>query len=441
MTHPEYQAALAAEDHMRKHMYQPDHATHAMNTDPHYNLIRLDAASWHELKWHEPERSNLLFPLASVKKLSWRYISRALEGLKVYTAPGVVVAGGAVYAALTGTTAGDIDLFIHGQYDYQQALEKIRAALQYRSKNETPHYIRTANAVSVECTADGVYRQVILRHYRSISEIIHGFDVDSCCFAFDGEHVWATQRGLFALTHGYNTVNFDRLSPSYIPRLVKYAMRGMAVLQPDFQRANIDTEALSEELEAAVNTPGSGSWQILNAATGISRLLILEAFYFAKQSDPTYPLQKRVQQNANLNSDYGNVMSKVSGFMSVQQILEDFEPSRVGRADFDRERWVALQEQLEQETQDGLSNHLWQRLTLPNFIKGVNSFIASDRLDDVLAPLSATLYDMLKLWRPTEFSRELEFKVHQPGEQMTNTFHKQVLETPDAWFNTQYYHK
>jgi len=75
--------------------------------------------------------------------------------------------------------------------------------------------------------------QIIKRLYTSPSQIIHGFDVDSCCIlsTLDG-NVFITERGSYALRTGYNTLNFDRLSPSYEYRLMKYNRRGFGLWIP-----------------------------------------------------------------------------------------------------------------------------------------------------------------------------------------------------------------
>ena len=63
--------------------------------------------------------------------------------------------------------------------------------------------------------------QIIRRLYICPYQIIAGFDVDCCCILsnLDGQ-IYATERGVYAISGGYNVVNFDRLSPSYEYRLV-----------------------------------------------------------------------------------------------------------------------------------------------------------------------------------------------------------------------------
>jgi hypothetical protein len=91
-----------------------------------------------------------------------------------------------------------------------------------------------------------------LRLYKTPSEVVHGtldlnptlwfcncktcFDVDCCGLVLYDSKVWLTERCLYALVNGYNTVSFDRLSPSYEHRLAKYGTRGIAICIPDFNK-------------------------------------------------------------------------------------------------------------------------------------------------------------------------------------------------------------
>ncbi len=75
--------------------------------------------------------------------------------------------------------------------------------------------------------------QFIKRSYRSPSEIIHGFDVDSSCILLTLDNkLYVTERGLYALKYNCNTINFERLSPSYEFRILKFDKRGFDIQIP-----------------------------------------------------------------------------------------------------------------------------------------------------------------------------------------------------------------
>lgn len=75
--------------------------------------------------------------------------------------------------------------------------------------------------------------QIIKRLYISPSQVIHGFDIDSCCILVNSKHeIFCTERCYYAIANSCNTVNFDRLSPSYEHRLMKYYIRGFDIWIP-----------------------------------------------------------------------------------------------------------------------------------------------------------------------------------------------------------------
>lgn len=59
--------------------------------------------------------------------------------------------------------------------------------------------------------------QIILRLYKSISEILTGFDVDCACVAFDGQRVYANPRSIAAIATRTNLIDLSRRSPCMNP--------------------------------------------------------------------------------------------------------------------------------------------------------------------------------------------------------------------------------
>jgi hypothetical protein len=75
--------------------------------------------------------------------------------------------------------------------------------------------------------------QIIRRLYSCPQEVIAGFDVDSCCILTTlDRQIYVTERGEYSIRNGYNTLNFERMSPSYEYRLLKYNTRGFAIWIP-----------------------------------------------------------------------------------------------------------------------------------------------------------------------------------------------------------------
>ena len=137
----------------------------------------------------------------------------------------IVLAGGSVSNAIINCGLQvDYDLFIYGLTE-EQASDKVVECIKLLSGHHKHVEIRRSkNAITYIAnhqSGEYYYRpqkieiQFILRLYASISEIIHGFDVDSSCVAYDGKTVYMTERANYAFKHMVNTVDLDHLSPSY----------------------------------------------------------------------------------------------------------------------------------------------------------------------------------------------------------------------------------
>jgi hypothetical protein len=119
----------------------------------------------------------------------------------------------------------------------------------------------------------------VLRIYRSISEILTGFDVDCSCVAYDGQQVFAAPRAISAFMTQINHVDLSRRSPSYESRLSKYSHRGFEVYWPDLDRQKIDPTIFERSFKRTV---------------GLARLLVLEKL--PKTADREAYLNKRRQE-------------------------------------------------------------------------------------------------------------------------------------------------
>ena len=163
----------------------------------------------------------------------------------------VVVAGGAAAWPLGGdaaTTPSDIDLFIVGIDPADTGkLWSTVGRIARKLRNAFSESTKTACVVEtmvpgLVCfrpqdhnkggTQGGYKVQVILRAFPSVSALLHGFDVPSCCVAYDG--TTAVMTGLAAWAHAYriNLVCPAYRSTTFEQRLLKYFKRGFALGLP-----------------------------------------------------------------------------------------------------------------------------------------------------------------------------------------------------------------
>lgn len=177
----------------------------------------------------------------------------------------VVVAGGAVTAALLPSPEGsvdigsyyreryapdaDVDLFMYGLTS-DEACEKILSLEKdIKEAIRCPTLtIRTKYAITIVSQYPIRHVQIVLRLYGSISEILTGFDIDCACAAYSGTEVYASPRAIAALSTQSNVIDLSRRSPSFESRLDKYRQRGFEVLWPELDRTRICPGILDQPL-------------------------------------------------------------------------------------------------------------------------------------------------------------------------------------------------
>ncbi|RMD43987.1 hypothetical protein DV735_g1143, partial [Chaetothyriales sp. CBS 134920] len=177
--------------------------------------------------------------------------------------------------------ASDVDLFLYG-LDEAQAIEKIKQIethVRDSILSETTT-IRTKNAITIVSEYPTRHIQIVLRLYKTKSEILTGFDVDCACVAYDGHQVWASPRALTAFMTQVNTIDLTRRSPSYENRLAKYSHRGFEVYWPALDRARIDPTIFERSFQRI---------------KGLARLLVLEKLPHPTDRD-NYLAKRRLER-------------------------------------------------------------------------------------------------------------------------------------------------
>lgn len=327
------------------------------------------------------------------------------------------------------------------------------------------HETRTQNALTI--TVGQLDFQIILRLYKSPSEVLHGFDVDCCSLGYDGGNIWATQRAIFSLLNGYNTVNFDRLSPSYPFRLVKYALRGMMIYAPDFDRARVNEEALNRRFAQYIVDRGlDKGYKYIKRMKGLD--VIIYAEYHWTRLDQHPLVSKSLAKLVEAKSDYNKNIPFTRYFelgdvgQTVYKLLEYLIKSADLYPEISAQYMphvIALLEQvLRKRYQDwplafqiypvlvmDYTRHLKNTvlsLKINNFfLRGSPVFfITGDQIMQIMS-VNPHLYAILRILTHDriEFPQQVRFKIQNPGEQMTNTFNRLVLEDNRLWYTGEFY--
>ncbi|KAF8420188.1 hypothetical protein EV426DRAFT_634139 [Tirmania nivea] len=107
--------------------------------------------------------------------------------------------------------------------------------------------VRTKNCVTIASQYQNRHVQIVLRLYKSISQILTGFDVNCSCVGYNGTSVFASPRALAAFMAQCNDMDLSRRSPSYESRLSKYSHRGFEVYCDFLDRSRIDPDDFRAE--------------------------------------------------------------------------------------------------------------------------------------------------------------------------------------------------
>lgn len=204
----DYEISSLQEIEMRTKMYLPEFKEHSMNTDPYFNLVKIDQELWESLRVARVPDNNLLFQEKIITKQSWDQIQTKLEELKRITAisPNYFIAGGRIFSALFGTESNDIDIFLHScnakqaeqlLFEFYLGINKrLDRIKNYNAMNIT----RTKNTVTFNIITHNTSSdyQFVLRIYQTPSEVLHGFD--TCTVSMSVWHRAIITRFLCQLT-------------------------------------------------------------------------------------------------------------------------------------------------------------------------------------------------------------------------------------------------
>lgn len=158
----------------------------------------------------------------------------------------IFICGGAISNSLNTfinpyDKLNDIDIFIYDLNEtdiYLKIIRLLKLAINFAKDvlqvRRPISIIKTENAITINFEYNIPSMQIILRAYKSKSEILMGFDIDPCCCGYDGKNVYMLPKTLnaFITRTFYVGIDSTRYSNSYIKRIFKYCDRGFCINVP-----------------------------------------------------------------------------------------------------------------------------------------------------------------------------------------------------------------
>lgn len=162
----------------------------------------------------------------------------------------ILIAGGCITSILSNSYVKDVDIFFYGLTP-EQATNRLIDIIEHIEKRalHTDKLNYAKNKYTLNVKIEGRLYQFIFRCYKSISQILHGFDIASSAIGFDGKQLYTTAIGDFAFSTGYNIIDLTKRSPTYEQRLSKYFKRGFSIIMP-----NLDLVKLRSDIKKFVES-------------------------------------------------------------------------------------------------------------------------------------------------------------------------------------------
>ena len=152
----------------------------------------------------------------------------------------IIIAGGSISCLLfhSFTIKHDVDIFVYG-LDTKDANKKFMYILLHILKWNKLHTckLQVSNLLAniyIFDTNNNFYKvQVIFRIYKTISEILHSFDVGPCSVGFDGDEFYFTSLSKFSYTYRAFPIDTTRNHNGFGHRIKKYISRGFMLILPN----------------------------------------------------------------------------------------------------------------------------------------------------------------------------------------------------------------
>ena len=325
----------------------------------------------------------------------------------------ILLAGGSVLNAIIGyEKIADYDLFITG-LTIEQANSKIAQMLKLLSTITSVS--RSSNAITIQTESTTI--QIILRLYRTKSEVLHGFDIDCCCVGFDGTHVFLTARAYHSIKHMINCIDFDRMSPSYEPRLAKYMKRGFSIYVPNFDWSQVNDDKIEERQTQS-----------------------------RQRREQIKTIRNRYYKIPFGNRDYDQMNQEINQIPKLKRlrgldflIYYHYFPINDSYVNMRSDYSTSGVEWTSQWSKTGLKFHL----NTENQIISYAIFKRKRYIDDKIVDLLLNI-DHHRSLLPADLpefsiSKTLLWKIIQPGEQATSTFHRSVYHNINIWYSGEFY--
>lgn len=167
----------------------------------------------------------------------------------------VFIAGGAaLYIAGIIDDIRDVDIFLTNKNSYKNIFRQGDYVYILENCISFTTHAKTDHNTYEYSYGDRCSMQIILREYKTPSEIVHGFDVDCCGYLYHpySNTLYRTLRSKYSTENKVNFFDPERSSPSYPIRLAKYFMRQFNIWMPFEDKIRFNTDQYNKYIRELI---------------------------------------------------------------------------------------------------------------------------------------------------------------------------------------------
>ncbi len=310
--------------------------------------------------------------------------------------------------------------------------------------------IRNNNCISIilgsNLSSTSITIQIILRIYKSKSEILHGFDIGSSAVGFDGTNVYFTELSKFSYEYSCNIVDTTRRSTTYERRLVKYWDRGFDIILPDMNTKLIRNVNSKYSIQDVCELP-----QMVFTYSDVKHNKIMVQKFLSYKGDDLSNSDYQIEHLDEYRIFYINLHNLVSGKHDFYFWKDDSDSEvPLKPSDIIQEKpYLSRREVV--DYYDVLINRVSQGGTinikmLRKYVKDITPILTSllENTTDFNKVLAECINNekirVLKLVdNIVNADYPLKWLTKNPGQQLTSSFNP-VFEDPKEWYG-EYYSK
>ncbi|XWV26369.1 hypothetical protein QJ857_gp0704 [Tupanvirus soda lake] len=304
--------------------------------------------------------------------------------------------------------------------------------------------IRNKNSITVFLEDKEIKIQLIFRLYKTISEILHGFDLGSSAVGYDGSDVYFTSLGKFCHEYSCNIIDTTRRSTTYEYRLKKYFDRGFNIVLPKLNISELRTAYFKYNKMEICELP----YFTFGYTKIIGNKIIVKEFFNQYKNSSDYDLEPMNPINVyyqSLKINIINLINDVDYFYYVSSHIDEEnvdilnKPPRLTKGNI-----ITFYDDIREKIS---KKHIDVSL--------IKTFITIEKVETIVSTMfdknidTKKYFDELiekqKSWALSKLDKllardhnQIDWIVDNPGKQLTSSFNP-IIEDESKWYSEKYY--